>query len=109
MIVMLAGGMGNQMFQYAFGRSVSSIRREPLFFEPCGLGPGCERAYSLSAFNVTVNWANGMEGGSTVSGASDMIPTCTTPFSAASFRATGRRKNTSPIASCARSYRYEIP
>jgi hypothetical protein len=56
MIVTLAGGMGNQMFQYAFGRSVSAVKQEPLFFQPSWLGPGHARAYSLDAFNVTVNW-----------------------------------------------------
>lgn len=62
MIVRLFGGMCNQMFQYAFGRSVSSVRKEPLFFEPWYLGPGCARAYSLGAFNVNVSWADGVEG-----------------------------------------------
>ena len=50
------------MFQYAFGRSVSSVKKEPLFFAPWELGPGSLRAYSLSAFNVNVNSANGMAG-----------------------------------------------
>ena len=61
MIVRLLGGMCNQMFQYAFGRSVSSVKKEPLFFAPLGLGPGFPRAYSLGAFNVNVNLANDME------------------------------------------------
>ena len=61
MIVRLFGGMGNQMFQYAFGRSVSSVRKEPLFFRLGRLGPGFRRAYSLDAFNVSVNWDDGME------------------------------------------------
>lgn len=62
MIVRLNGGMCNQMFQYAFGRSVSLDRKELLFFEPQDLGRGCHRAYSLDAFKVNVNWANGMGG-----------------------------------------------
>lgn len=33
MIVALQGGLGNQLFQYAFGCSVSIIKEEPLFFQ----------------------------------------------------------------------------
>src|ERR1700674_5833126 len=56
MIVRLMGGLGNQLFQYAFGRSVSLVRREPLFFTRFYLGKNngsyTERTYSLDAFNV---------------------------------------------------------
>lgn len=52
MIVRLQAGLGNQLFQYAFGRSVALIRKEELFFKTNELGAGHCRAYSLGAFNV---------------------------------------------------------
>ncbi len=59
MIVRLDGGIGNQLFEYAFGRSVSLARDEELFFEIEQLGldfplVSSPRAYSLDAFNVNV-------------------------------------------------------
>jgi hypothetical protein len=59
MIVQLCGGVGNQLFQYAFGRSVSLARNEDVFFEKYNLGDRHLRAYSLDAFNVNVLFANG--------------------------------------------------
>lgn len=57
MIVRLMSGLGNQMFQYAFGRSVSRARKEHLRFIKYRLGKGYPRAYSLGAFNVDVEFA----------------------------------------------------
>lgn len=62
MIVRLNGGLGNQMFQYAFGRSVSKIRGEDLFFVKVGLDRGYHRAYSLGAFNVEAKFTGGVSG-----------------------------------------------
>lgn len=56
MIVRLNGGLGNQMFQAAFGYSVSYLRNTPVFFHKVGLDSG-PRAYSLGAFNVPVHFA----------------------------------------------------
>jgi len=55
MIVYLGGGLANQMFQYAFGRSVSIIRKEELFFEKTSLGL-TQRAYGLDAFNIKIRF-----------------------------------------------------
>jgi hypothetical protein len=57
MIVRLQGGVGNQMFQYAFGRSVAQARNEELLFEKRSDmdAPGSRMAYSLGAFKTEVN------------------------------------------------------
>lgn len=52
MYVRLNGGLGNQLFQYAFGRSVAKARNEPLWFYKVALGKGCHRAYGLGAFQI---------------------------------------------------------
>ena len=59
MIVSIQGGIGNQLFQYAFGRSVSIVRNEELFFTKAGCGG--DREYSLDAFNVKIQWAEGRQ------------------------------------------------
>jgi hypothetical protein len=62
MLVRLEGGLGNQMFQYAFGRSVSKARKEELFFYTSGLGVGCHRAYGLGVFNTKVTFTKDIRG-----------------------------------------------
>jgi hypothetical protein len=57
MIVRLAAGMGNQLFQWAFGRCVSLKRGEELFFEKHDLDAGHPRAYSLGAFGLDLKFA----------------------------------------------------
>lgn len=59
MIVRLNGGLGNQLFQYAFGVSVAQRRNEQVFFEKHQLDGGAHRAYSLDAFCVNVRFLNG--------------------------------------------------
>jgi hypothetical protein len=56
MIVLLQGGLGNQMFQYAFGRSVARARGEELLFAKRGDmdALGSRMAYSLGAFETSV-------------------------------------------------------
>jgi hypothetical protein len=53
MIVVFQGGLGNQMFQYAFGISVAKVKGEEVFFKWRG-GPEW-RQYSLDPFNCKVN------------------------------------------------------
>ena len=52
MIVVFMGGLGNQMFQYAFGVSVAKAKGEDAAFM---WREGEWRAYSLEAFNCRVN------------------------------------------------------
>jgi len=58
MIVRLQGGMGNQLFQFAFGRSVALARNEELLFEKRGdMSSGGSRfPYSLDLFNTDVKF-----------------------------------------------------
>lgn len=52
MIVRLNGGLGNQLFQYAFGESLSIKMQVPVSFHKFSLDNGNHRAYSLKCFNV---------------------------------------------------------
>lgn len=58
MIVRLNGGLGNQLFQAAFGISVAKKRDEPVAFDRVHLDNGQHRAYGLGAFNIDVNFMN---------------------------------------------------
>lgn len=64
MLVRLQGGLGNQMFQYAFGRSVAKARNEELLFEKRGDmdAPGSRMAYSLGAFKTKIDFATHISG-----------------------------------------------
>lgn len=57
MVVYLGGGLANQLFQYAFGRSVAVVRNEDLYFEKSSLR-GTQRAYGLGAYNVQIKFAS---------------------------------------------------
>jgi glycosyl transferase family 11 len=54
MKVVLRGGLGNQLFGYAFGRSVSLARNEECFFVKDCLGPRRHRDYYLDRFNTKI-------------------------------------------------------
>jgi Glycosyl transferase family 11 len=62
-IVALDGGLGNQMFQYAFGRSLSIARSEEVLFYK-KFSPRAphlpQRRYMLDAFNVDVKFTDSM-------------------------------------------------
>jgi hypothetical protein len=62
MIVALQGGLGNQLFQYAFGRAVSIGRQEELFFHKVNLSPTSHRDYILDRFNTKVQLVNQASG-----------------------------------------------
>lgn len=52
MIVRLTGGLGNQMFQYAFGLASAQERSEPLYIDIFAYVRDCKRHYELGALNV---------------------------------------------------------
>lgn len=61
-IIRLKGGLGNQMFQYAFGRALSMRRNEQLFLDPSIFGnePRIDtpRHYALGAYNIDAKMAD---------------------------------------------------
>jgi hypothetical protein len=56
LIVHFRGGLGNQMFQYAFGRSLSLARNIPVFFDRSGVDHDPIRSYSMDAYDVEINF-----------------------------------------------------
>lgn len=63
MIVRLQGGLGNQMFQYAFGRSVSVELGTPLYFDRTAVDR-CKdhRRYMMDAYDVKMNFITSLNG-----------------------------------------------
>ena len=51
-IIRLAGGLGNQIYLYAFGRSLSLRSGRPLLIETRNLARDKFRDYELSVFNI---------------------------------------------------------
>lgn len=55
-IIKLAGGLGNQMFQYALGRKLSIENENPLFLDPSELkNYSMPREYRLNRFYIEAN------------------------------------------------------
>jgi hypothetical protein len=57
MVVSLSGGLGNQMFQYAFGRSLSIARHEEVLFNRDSYSTDKLRHYELDCFNLDIKFA----------------------------------------------------
>ena len=58
-IMKLAGGLGNQMFQYALGRRLSLERNFRLYLDPNGLqNYAAPRKYKLNRFNISATLVN---------------------------------------------------
>ncbi|WP_298709793.1 alpha-1,2-fucosyltransferase [Chitinophaga sp.] len=62
-LVQLKGGLGNQMFQYAAGRTLARQHDVPLFLDKDSYEPGQGRMYGLGGLHITANIAG-----------ADMIP-----------------------------------
>ncbi len=57
MHVRLWGGLGNQMLQWAFGRSMSIARNEEVTYDHLSIDTDPKRSYSLGAYNIDVPMA----------------------------------------------------
>jgi hypothetical protein len=57
MVVSLSGGLGNQMFQYAFGRSLSIARHEEVLYDRSSYANDKLRHYELNCFNLDMKFA----------------------------------------------------
>lgn len=55
MIVRLMGGLGNQMFQYAFGRALCLKRQEKLILDTWSYCNDKSRSYELGQYNILKN------------------------------------------------------
>ncbi len=60
-IVCLKGGLGNQLFQYAFARNLAHIHNTVLKLDISGFGQSSERQYALAQFNIQENFATPQE------------------------------------------------
>ena len=56
-IIRLKGGLGNQMFQYAFGRLLAAQNNAEVKFEFSGDKKDTQREYKLDKFNTSVQFA----------------------------------------------------
>lgn len=57
-VIRLQGGLGNQMFQYAFGRALSKRSGMDLYFDPSPLNPQKNRGYQLNSFTLSALMAD---------------------------------------------------
>lgn len=57
-VVRLQGGLGNQMFQYAFGRALSMRSGMELYLDTSPLNPKKNRGYQLDAFTLSAKFAD---------------------------------------------------
>jgi hypothetical protein len=57
-IVKIVGGLGNQMFQYAFGRTISLKYQTPLFLDLSAFTTYQLHSYSLNHFNIQARIAS---------------------------------------------------
>ena len=60
-IIKLKGGLGNQLFQYAFGRLLSIKNRVEVKYRFLGNGNDTQREYKLDYFNAKVEIASDEE------------------------------------------------
>ena len=51
-IMRIQGGLGNQLYQYAFGRSLSLRSGRPMLLETRNINRDSYRKYELSVFNI---------------------------------------------------------
>jgi len=56
MIVKIRGGIGNQLFQYAFGRSLAAIRNEPVYFDKTDYATKFKGLYRLNDWPVQTEY-----------------------------------------------------
>lgn len=61
LIIRLQGGLGNQMFQYAFGRSLALKTSRKLYFETYRLERDKQRYLMLDRFNTTLKFVSPMD------------------------------------------------
>ena len=61
MIVRLSGGLGNQMFQYAFGRAVSIVKGEELYLDDYAFKRDPKREYALGLYNINAKQLGGIK------------------------------------------------